>query len=77
MRPDGPGDVLPEKGGTTLPAKRVCTACPVEVECVSYALVRDERFGVWGNTSPEDRRKIRARLGMTDTTHIPEGDATA
>ena len=49
-------------------ARRVCLACPVESECLDYALIHDERFGIWGNTTPKQREAIRRRLGYTTTT---------
>jgi Transcription factor WhiB len=36
-----------------------CRRCPVEVACLSYALAADERFGVWGGTLPDERRRSR------------------
>ena len=54
---------FPEKGGSTIEAKRICARCPVEIECLEYALVNDERFGVWGGTSERTRLKLRKRTG--------------
>lgn len=71
-----PEAFFPEgKGASNRAAKKVCARCPVEVECLEWALINDERFGVWGNTSPNERRALRARLGLTDTA--PEGDEPA
>jgi WhiB family transcriptional regulator, redox-sensing transcriptional regulator len=51
-----------EKGGSTLPAKRVCAGCPVQQECLDYALDHEEQHGVWGGLSARERRDItRAR----------------
>ncbi len=36
-------------------AKRVCSACPVQPECLAYALEHAEPFGVWGGMSSEER----------------------
>ena len=41
-------------------AKRVCRACPVANPCLIYALRRPEPHGVWGGTTPDERRVIRA-----------------
>ncbi len=35
------------------PAKRVCAGCPVAAQCLAYALVAGEPFGVWGEVPPE------------------------
>lgn len=38
-------------------AKSFCHACPVMLECLNYALVRHERFGVWGGMTGEERKR--------------------
>lgn len=60
-----PAAFFPEKGESTRQAKAVCTACPVQGECLDFALAHDERFGVWGGLSDRERRRlsIRARTG--------------
>ena len=40
-------------------AKSVCAVCPVVAACLRYALEADETEGVWGNTTPEERRALR------------------
>ncbi len=40
-------------------ARRICLDCPVVVECLHAALVTNEKFGVWGMTSPKQRRLLR------------------
>lgn len=48
--------------GDVLAAKRICAECPVRFDCLDYALRYEERDGVWGGTSAEERSKmIRAR----------------
>ncbi len=49
---------FPEKGGSTREAKRICASCPVKVECLTYALERSERWGVWGGLSERERRRL-------------------
>ncbi|MDR0505030.1 MAG: WhiB family transcriptional regulator [Bifidobacteriaceae bacterium] len=56
-----PEAFFPEKGGSTREAKRICSACEVQRECLEYALAHDERFGIWGGTSERERRKIKQR----------------
>lgn len=42
-------------------AKRVCRRCPVQIECLQFALENNETYGVWGATAATERRKMRAR----------------
>ena len=57
-----PEAFFPERGASTKDAKRICGRCPVQDECLDWALHHDEKFGVWGGTSEQDRRKIKRRL---------------
>jgi WhiB family redox-sensing transcriptional regulator len=51
---------------STHPAQReaikTCRACPVAEKCLMLALGRRERWGVWGATTPNQRRKILDRM---------------
>lgn len=58
-----PEAFFPEKGGSTREAKRICQACGVRDECLEYALLHDERFGIWGGLSERERRRLKKRLG--------------
>lgn len=49
---------FPQKGGSTRRPKSLCISCPVQQECLDYALTHDERFGVWGGYSERERRKL-------------------
>lgn len=49
---------FPEKGGSTREAKAICRGCEALEECLAWALRHDERFGVWGGTSTQDRARI-------------------
>ena len=51
-----------EKGGSTREAKRICVECEVRVECLEYALQKDERFGIWGGLSERERRRLKKRV---------------
>ncbi|KQS73407.1 transcription factor WhiB [Modestobacter sp. Leaf380] len=56
-----PEAFFPEKGGSTREAKKICTGCEVKLECLEYALGKDERFGIWGGLSERERRRLRRR----------------
>jgi WhiB family transcriptional regulator, redox-sensing transcriptional regulator len=58
-----PEAFFPEKGGSTREAKRICVGCQVRAECLEYALVNDERFGIWGGLSERERQRLRRAAG--------------
>lgn len=39
-------------------AKLVCASCPVSKDCLRQALAVDERYGVWGGLTVDERRSI-------------------
>lgn len=46
-------------------AKAVCHGtydgrpCPLLKQCLEFAIINNERFGVWGGTLPDERKQIR------------------
>ena len=48
-------------------AKEVCGQCPVQNDCLDYALETNQDSGIWGGTSEEERRNIRRRLAREKT----------
>jgi WhiB family redox-sensing transcriptional regulator len=64
-----PEAFFPEKGGSTRDAKKVCGSCAVRSTCLEYALINDERFGIWGGLSERERRKLRRKTdSVVDAT---------
>lgn len=56
------GDAFfPEQGGTVAAAKRVCAGCMVAEACLQYALDNQEKFGIWGGLTEDERRLYRGR----------------
>jgi WhiB family redox-sensing transcriptional regulator len=52
--------------GTTGPAepqirraKRICSLCPVQAECLAYGMTQSD--GIWGGTTDTERRTLRRR----------------
>ncbi|RAY13613.1 WhiB family transcriptional regulator [Actinomadura craniellae] len=43
-------------------AKAVCGGCSVRAECLDWALRAGEPDGIWGGTTPEERRYLRRRI---------------
>ena len=42
-------------------AKEVCDRCPIKEQCRQYALDHRERWGMWGGTTPIERRRVERR----------------
>jgi WhiB family redox-sensing transcriptional regulator len=46
-------------------AKEVCSECPVQVDCLDYAIETNQDSGIWGGLDEEQRRAIRRRQAAT------------
>lgn len=78
----------PDRGGLSYDiarqAKAVCNGddgnpiCPVRQECLDFALVNGEKFGVWGGKSERERNRLRSlyvvRLNAGSTGDHKEDD---
>lgn len=52
----------------------ICNTCDVRRECLDMAVDDPTLVGVWGGTTPEDRKRLRRfRYGPTRTTY-PRGE---
>jgi WhiB family redox-sensing transcriptional regulator len=40
-------------------AKAICARCPVRRECLEFAYANAPIYGIWGGTTPEERRQAR------------------
>jgi WhiB family redox-sensing transcriptional regulator len=47
-------------------AYAICKVCPVQRECLEYAIVNNE-VGIWGGTSERDRRLMRRHWNSSIT----------
>jgi WhiB family redox-sensing transcriptional regulator len=52
----------------------VCRGCEVREQCLEYALINGEKFGIWGGLSERERRRIRRQRTIAAR---PGGAATA
>lgn len=46
-------------------AKAVCRRCPVQAQCLNWALTSGQDAGVWGGLSETERRAVRQRNART------------
>jgi WhiB family redox-sensing transcriptional regulator len=58
---------FPERGASTRQAKSICRECSVREECLEFAIVSSEKFGIWGGLSERERRKIRKERQIAAT----------
>ena len=54
---------FPERGASTREAKEVCRGCVVRLDCLEFALVNGEKFGIWGGLSERERRRLKRKVG--------------
>jgi WhiB family redox-sensing transcriptional regulator len=66
---------FPEKGGSSREAKRICAECPVRIECLNYALRRDERYGVWGGMSERERRRLKRMASWSSRKEVNDASS--
>lgn len=53
---------FPEPGDPGTAARIICSSCPVQQECLDYALQERIEHGLWGGRSPNERKQLqRAR----------------
>jgi WhiB family redox-sensing transcriptional regulator len=60
----GPDEFFAEEHGSygRLQWRSLCPGCPVRGDCLSFAYLEDERWGVWGGFTPNARKKLLAQL---------------
>jgi WhiB family redox-sensing transcriptional regulator len=42
-------------------AREICTTCNVTEECLEYALETNQRAGIWGGSTEEERKSLRRK----------------
>jgi WhiB family redox-sensing transcriptional regulator len=45
-------------------AKSICRVCPVNAECLDYALTIREPYGIWGGLTETERRSHLTLTGV-------------
>ena len=54
-----------EDGAAAQRAKAVCRACPVRSECLAFAVATGPYDGIWGGTTPYERRRLRRQMAKS------------
>lgn len=55
---------FPDRTESVEARKTYCRTCPVQQDCLNYAIENKERFGIWGGTSEKERRKLRSERAL-------------
>lgn len=42
-------------------ARAICAQCPIREKCKDFAIENKERWGMWGGTTPIERRRVERR----------------
>jgi len=66
-----PHDFFPSDGVGVDQARRICAGCPVQSECLEYALTYRIDHGVWGGASERERRRILRRRRYQERAGAP------
>jgi len=64
-----PDVFFPDRGGSNRDAKLICNGdprretkpCPIRLRCLEVALANGYDEGIWGGTSPRERRRMRSQ----------------
>lgn len=49
----------PGQNGVVAAAKSICRSCPVQLDCLRFAVDNREPHGIWGGLSANERRRLR------------------
>jgi WhiB family redox-sensing transcriptional regulator len=52
-------------------AKAVCRSCTVQEACLEFSFDANERFGVWGGLTSQERRTLAARRRKAKSAGAP------
>ena len=55
---EDPSIFFPAHGDPGIRARKVCANCPVQMDCLEYAIAADE-WGIWGGQDRDQRRALK------------------
>ena len=62
---------FPETWAQARDAKRLCGDCPVQNDCLKFALATNQQDGIWGGLTPDERRRLRGLGRNRQKQHRP------
>lgn len=51
---------FPTKGNAGTQAKTICAGCPVQTDCIEFAVESGQTYGIWGGLNGKQLGRIRA-----------------
>lgn len=64
-----PSDFDGESITGVIQAKKICSDCPIQAMCLDWA-TQTQDTGVWGGSTPEERKKLRGGTNPVDIGQI-------
>jgi WhiB family redox-sensing transcriptional regulator len=58
-------------------ARRICAGCRVRQECLEFAIDMGEAHGIWGGTTPDERRRARRNQLAARRSAVRRADRVA
>lgn len=58
------GKILSSRYKYLAEAKKICSACPLQMMCLEYA-IKNAEIGIWGGTTEQQRSAIMRHRGST------------
>lgn len=65
-----PDDEDPDYKQKIITAKRICNICPVIKECLAYAILNEEHYGIWGGKTLKERNMFKKAVENGKITSI-------
>lgn len=62
-----PIDFFTDDPHEALEAQLLCTTCPVDLDCLDYAIETRSDSGIWAGTNHHERRKIRRNISQKES----------
>ncbi|MFM7063862.1 MAG: WhiB family transcriptional regulator [Actinomycetes bacterium] len=67
----GPALFFSDELDDIIAAKRLCQTCPVRSDCLSEAVARGERYGIWGGQLFEEGRIVLSKRRKGRPPRVP------
>jgi len=65
-----PDEEDPEYRKKIFSAKSICENCTVKIDCLTNAIVNNERVGVWGGMTLRQISRLRNQIGVKDENYV-------